>query len=289
MARTAEQDWQVVVNEVRARHETVYGVKTHYVTAGDGEPVILLHGGGAGASGRAGWPSAIPALAEHFRVYALDQLGYGLTDKPRIEYSFQALVNHLAGFIDALGLNEVRLVGNSQGAYVAMKYTCDYPERVKQIITIGSATLAGAMGINVDTSPPVFEGTRESMRGFLGAIVNDPTKISDELVESRFQASQLPGAQEAKSSITRYRTLITTDSSQAQVYSVEARVPLIRVPWYVIWGSEDKTAPLAAGYELQNRAPNISEFHVVEGAGHQVQNDKPAECNRVLADFLSAV
>jgi pimeloyl-ACP methyl ester carboxylesterase len=282
------QDGWVVVNEVRAMRTTVYGVKTHYTVAGEGEPIILLHGGGAGGSGEAGWFNAIPALAAHRRVYALDQLGYGLTDKPLMEYSFQALVNHLAGFIDALNLDQVRLVGNSQGAYVGMKYTCDFPERVKQIVTIGSATLAEAMGIHVETSPPVYKNSRESMRNFLSAIVNDEARVTDELIERRFQASQLPGAPEAKASIMRYRQLLKTDEHQRQLFSVEHRVPHLRIPWLVLWGANDKTAPLSAGREVQQRAPNISEFHVVEGAGHQVQNDKPEESNRHLVNFLAS-
>lgn len=282
-----ESGW-VVVPQVRGMRETVYGVKTHYVHAGEGQPVILLHGGGPGGSGEHGWYNTIPALAPYVHVYALDQFGYGYTDKPMIEYSFQALVDHLAGFIDALGFAQVRLVGNSQGAYVAMKYTCDLPARVERIVTIGSATLAGAMGLSVTTQPPRFEGTKESLQRFLAAIVNDPSKVTDELVESRYRIAQLPGAQHAKQSITRYRSVVQEDPDQRQAYEVRGRVSLLTVPWCVIWGADDRTAPLSLGEELRRLAPNIREFHVVEGAGHQVQNDKPEQCNRLLIDFLTS-
>src|SRR5437773_12205153 len=103
-------DGWVVVDHVRGLRETVYGVKTHYVHAGEGEPVILIHGGGPGASGASGWANTIPALAEHFHVYAVDLIGNGETDKPLIEYSFQTLVNHVAGFVGALKFDQVRVV-----------------------------------------------------------------------------------------------------------------------------------------------------------------------------------
>src|ERR671933_1628607 len=115
------QDGWVVVPQVAAMRETVYGIKTHYVHAGEGEPVVLVHGGGPGAGGASGWGNTIPALAKQFHVSAIDLIGAGHTDKPLIEYSFQTLVEHVAGFVDALNLDRVRVVGNSQGAYVGIK------------------------------------------------------------------------------------------------------------------------------------------------------------------------
>src|SRR5688572_6434512 len=112
MSTELRSDW-VVVPQVRGMRETVYGLKTHYVHAGEGEPVVFVHGGGPGASGESGWSRTIPALAPDFHVYGIDCIGYGFTDKPAIEYSFQTLVEHLAGFIDALNLNQVRISGNS--------------------------------------------------------------------------------------------------------------------------------------------------------------------------------
>src|SRR5438552_15143274 len=109
MAANFKSGW-VVVPQVDAMRETVYGLRTHYVCAGEGEPVILIHGGGPGASGATGWANTIPALAKHFRVYAIDLIGNGDSDKPLIEYSLQTLVEHVAGFIDALNLNGVRIM-----------------------------------------------------------------------------------------------------------------------------------------------------------------------------------
>jgi pimeloyl-ACP methyl ester carboxylesterase len=290
MSQPFNSGW-IVVPQVRALRETVYGVKTHYVYAGDGEPVVLIHGGGPGASGASGWARTIPALAERFRVYAIDLIGFGYTDKPYIDYSFQTLVEHVAGFVDALNLNQVRIAGNSQGAYVAIKYTLDHPARVKQAALISTGTLATACGIGDQgraTALPRFDGSRESLRAFLEVIVNDPSKITDELVDARFAVASLPGHREALESLGRYRRLVQEDPSQRQVYDVRARLPLLQVPYCFIWGGADRSAPLdPLGLGLKALCPDAP-FHVVEGSGHQVQNDKPDECNRLLLQFFSS-
>jgi pimeloyl-ACP methyl ester carboxylesterase len=285
------EDAWVVVPQVRGMRETVYGVKTHYVVGGQGEPVIFVHGGGPGAGGAAGWAlNTIPALADTFRCYAIDLIGYGHTDKPRIAYSFQTQVEHLAGFIDALGLDQVRLVGNSQGSYVAIKYALDHPARAKAAALISTGTLAGAMGLRDrgNASPlPRFDGSKESLRAFLEVIVNDPAQLTDELLESRYAAASLPGHLEMHRSLDEYRKIVREDLDQQQVYMVRERLPKLQMPWCMIWGADDRSAPLESlGRGMQELCPNVP-FHVVEGSGHQVQNDKPKECNRILREFLT--
>ena len=288
--QSIEEGW-VVVPQVRALRETVYGVKTHYAVAGEGEPLVLVHGAGPGASGASGWANTIPALAQHFRVYAIDLIGFGYTDKPLVEYAFQTYVEHVAGFVDALNLGSIRIGGNSQGAYVAMKYTLDHPGRVQRAGLISTGTLAKALGLSDEgkaAALPRFDGTKETLRAFIEVIVNDPAKITDELIEARFAAASLPGHIEMFASIERYRKLMAQDSSFRQMYDVRARLPELKTPWCVIWGDADRSAPLdPLGNGMRALFPNVP-FHVVAGAGHQVQNDKPDECNRILLDFFGA-
>jgi len=279
----------VVVPQVRAMRETVYGVKTHYVDGGAGEPIVLVHGGGS--YGEISWSQTIPGLSPWFHAYALDLIGCGYTDKPAIEYSMQTQVEHLAGFIDALNLDQVRVVGNSQGAYVAIKYVLDHPGRVKQAALIATGTVATALGISRPEdfpSPPHFDGTRESMRRAVEALINDPAKITDELIDARMGQVALPGYKEAHDSIGRFRRIVSKDPDQWQVYDVRARLPLLKVPWCLIWGDADVSAPLnPLGYAMHEMLPAVP-FHVVKGAGHQVQNDKPEEFNNLLLDFFGA-
>src|SRR6516162_5753128 len=114
---------------IRSSFLLAKGVRTHYSETGDAGPaVVLCHGGGACISANAAWYMILPRLGEHFRCDAPDQLGYGLTEtKPHAwpVRGHQSLVDHLADFIEALCLDELMLVGNSQGAYVAAQYAVD--------------------------------------------------------------------------------------------------------------------------------------------------------------------
>src|SRR2546425_11991533 len=110
---------------LRSRYVMAGRILTHYVEVGDNGPaVVLCHGGGAGSSGEAGFGRVMPALAEHFQVYAVDSVGgYGWTDPyyPASE-GVQSRVDQLEAFIDTLCLDKVHLSGNSQGSWVIAKY-----------------------------------------------------------------------------------------------------------------------------------------------------------------------
>ena len=245
---------------------------------------------GPGLRVRAGEPILIPALSQRYGVFALDLMGAGFSDKPRIEYSFQMQVNHVAGFIDTFGLGPVRVVGNSQGAYVAIKYVMDHPARAEAAVLISIGRLSKAMGLSDDgkAAPlPRFDGSKESLRKFMQLIVNDPSKLTEELIDHRFTAASMPGHKEMMESLDAYRQLMREDSNQRQMYDVKARLPMLTIPWSMIWGEADRTAPLdPLGNRMHALFPNIP-FHVVEGSGHQVQNDKPEECNRLVSEFFA--
>lgn len=285
-----------VIPVVRSLHESAYGVKTHYVSAGDGEPLILVHGGGPGASGATGWSNTIPALAAHFRVYALDLIGFGDSDKPLMEYSLQTFVEHVAGFIDALGLKTVRIMGNSQGAYIAIKYALDNPGRVKSAAMISTGNVATACGIETAAQTVTrtqrftrfFDGSKESLRAFMEMIVNDKSKVTDELIEERYRSASQPGHKEMFDSLSRYRKLAAQDSSYEQARRLRERLVALKIPCCIIWGEDDRTAPLdPLGLGLKALLPQMP-FHIVKNSGHQVQNDQAEACNRILLEHFLA-
>lgn len=285
--KSFQSNW-CVVPTVRSLNETVYGVRTHYVTAGEGEPVILIHGGGPGASGATGWAQTIPALAKHFRVYAIDLIGNGDTDKPMVEYSLQTLVEHVAGFIDVLRLRNVRIMGNSQGAYVAIKYALDNPGRVKSAAMISTGNVAAACGIEGGRSEalPRFDGTKESLQSFMNVIVNNPAKLPPELLDLRFETASQPGHREMLQSIGRYRRLSVEDPSHHQSWTIRERLKALQVPYCIIWGEKDRSAPLdPLGLGMKELLPHIP-FHIVPDSGHQVQNEQPEACNKILIDHF---
>lgn len=269
------------------------GIKTHFIVAGRGEPIVLVHGGGPGASGEYGWRRNIPALAEYFQVFALDRIGFGLTDKPPISFSDQVLADHLADFIDVLGFDRLSLMGNSMGAYGVARYAVDHPDRVKKMVLVASGSIASAMGVERGPSEGQRamrrfdeEPTRENMRAVLEGLVCNKAGITDELIDGRFRLATSPGALEAQRSQRKYRERLKTDPNLRQQYSLLHRLPELTIPTIMIWGKQDRFAPIDLGYELRAMLPNLKAFHVFENSGHQVQNDEVEKFNRTVIDFL---
>jgi len=166
------------------------GVKTRFIVAGQGRPVVLVHGGGPGSSGEYGWWRNIPVLAQHFQVFALDRIGFGLTDTPEGELGDPVLARHLADFIDAVCLKEVYMIGNSMGAYGVARYALDFPDRVKKMVLVASGSIGAAMGLEHKPSEGMramrrfdSEPTRENMRAVLEGLVSNKAGITDELIE----------------------------------------------------------------------------------------------------------
>lgn len=288
------EHFDVVVPVVRAFRETVYGVKTHYVAAGEGEPVILVHGGGPGAAGSTSWERLMQALAPHFRVYAIDLMGFGDSDKPIVDYSLQTFVEHVAGFIDVLGLKNVRIMGNSQGAFVAIKYAADNPGRVRSAAMISTGNVATACGLESGEQTKkrtakftkYFDGSRESIRTFMHMIVNDPAKITDELIEIRYKVASQPGHTHMMNSLAEWRELCAKDSTFLQQRLLRQQLTNLNIPTAILWGEDDQTAPLnPLGLAMRELLPQM-DFHIVKGAGHQVMNDKPEETNGILLEHF---
>lgn len=275
------------------------GIKTHYCWAGtEGPVVVLCHGGGPGSSGEAGWRFMLPALAAAgFRAYAPDQISMGWTDaRPhaRPVLGHQSLVDHVSSFIDALCLgDDINMVGNSQGAYVAAKYTIDHPEKVRKCFFIGSATIAMSMGMprpdngeNAAFQALInYDYTEEAMRKFLVAIINDPSKVSDELIKSRHNAANRPGIRESLKAFQDYQERMRSESKLWDRFSLTDSLPKLKVPSKFIWGVDDSFASVQMGYELEKLLPNIS-FEYIPEAGHQCQTDQPDLTNKMVIDFF---
>jgi|RhiMethySRZTD1v2_1073278.scaffolds.fasta_scaffold374285_2 pimeloyl-ACP methyl ester carboxylesterase len=271
------------------------GIKSHFIEAGEGDPLILIHGGGPGASGEHNWGNNIEALARHFRVFALDLIGYGLTEKPAIEYSYQAKVDQLASFMDTLCMDKVFLGGNSMGSYVVVRYALDRPERVKKVIMVATATVAGALGVgkvseqgNTARVKVGDKPDRETMRAWLEMLLFNKDRITDELLDGRVRLACLPGAVEAQNSYRNYMRRIANEPSLQQWYDISQRLPKVTFPLALFWGKDDCFAPVELAYRIRDALPNLKGFYLVENSGHQVQNDQPEKFNQLVIDFLQA-
>ena len=278
---------------LRSRYVMAGRILTHYVEAGDNGPaVVLCHGGGAGSSGEAGFGRVMPALAQHFQVYAPDSVGgFGLTD-PYVKATegVQSRVDQLAAFIDTLCLDQVSLAGNSQGAYVVAKYALEHPDRVKKLFLIASATIAAAMGIKPPDSEGMrvlraYDGSKEAMRRLLESIVFDKSQITDQLVNLRNDAANRPGAPQSREAFEEGQKRLTQDPNMRLKFDLTHTLPKLQLPTMFIWGANDNFAPPELGQQLEKVLPNIP-FTYIANAGHQVQNDQSEQVGRLMLDFF---
>lgn len=273
----------------------VNGIRTHYVEKGHGDPVVLVHGFGPGGSGYYGWNRTIHALAEHYHVYALDCLGFGETLHPGVDYTDQAILKHLSGFIDVLCLEKVRLGGNSRGGFMSARYTVDNPDRVHKLLLVSSGSIAAAMGVHRPRTEAMeaaqkairgYDGTKESMRRWMETIMVNKENITDELLEERLRMAALPGAKEARESMERYNKKVAADTSHQQWRDLTHRLPRLTMPIKMVWGKLDAFAPVEMAEELRTLLPNV-DLEIFENAGHQSQNDEVERFNRVALQFFA--
>jgi 2-hydroxy-6-oxonona-2,4-dienedioate hydrolase len=280
---------------LRSRFVMAGHIKTHYVEAGDNGPVVvLLHGGGPGSSGEAGFGRLIPLLADRFRVYALDGVGgYGETDPswPASEGT-QSRVDQLEAFIDTLCLDDICIMGNSQGAWVAAKYTLEHPDNVRRLFMVASLTIGGAMGLQTPQTEGLkalrsYDGSEASMRYVMESLVFDKSVISDALIRIRNAAANRPGALEARRIADQGQQRLTTDPNLRLKYDMRHTLPNLTVPAMFAWGENDTFAPPELGRELQKLLPNIP-FQFIANAGHQAQTDQPEALARLMIQHFSS-
>jgi 2-hydroxymuconate-semialdehyde hydrolase len=177
------------------------GIRTNYHEWGKGFPVILIHGSGPGVSAWANWRLTLPALGQRFRVLAPDMVGFGFTERPADNvYDISRWLVHLEGFLDALGIAQAHLVGNSFGGALALAFAIRRPMRVRRLVLMGSA------GISFPITPGLeavwgYTPSLENMRHLLDIFAYDRRLVTDELAKMRFEASIRPGFQESFSAM----------------------------------------------------------------------------------------
>jgi 2-hydroxy-6-oxo-octa-2,4-dienoate hydrolase len=258
------------------------GIATNYLDAGDGVPVVFVHGSGPGVSAYSNWRLTLPALAEHYRVFALDMVGFGFTERPdEVEYSMTTWVNQLIGFLDAHGLERAHLVGNSFGGGVALRTAALHPERVHDLVLMGSVGAPFTLTQGLDAIWG-YEPSVAAMRRLLDIFAFNKNIATDELAELRYRASIEPGVQEAFSAMfpaPRQQWVDAMVTSDELLRTLPHRT-------LIVHGREDDVIPVACSHHLFSTIPN-AQLHVFGHCGHWTQIEYAQEFNGLLANFLS--
>jgi pimeloyl-ACP methyl ester carboxylesterase len=214
--------------------------QSRYLEAGDGPPVLLLHGMGM-ASSASGFELLIPHLAGQFRVLALDLLGFGLgTRRAEAGPTFELIVEQLREFMDRLGLDRAHVVGHSLGGWVGNLLAYESPQRVARLVALCSAGLnvQPAAGIRATAIP-----TRAQLDALVRGWLHDPARVSDadfsRLVDGLVAAANAPGALESLDPLLAQQENPTLRAR----YLLMRRLPFVTTPTLVIWGEHDPLEP----------------------------------------------
>lgn len=257
----------------------VYGVKIHYIEAGSSGPVvILLHGlGGNGAN----WAFNIAALAQKYRVIVPDQIGFGRSDKPLINYHVATYVDFLDGLCQQLKIERASLVGNSMGGWIAAAYTLAHPEKVERLVLVDAAGFAPPANFDMRLLSKLNPSTRDDMKQLASLIFYNKQLFTsdaaiDQLLTSRIAAGDGYTIQSLNESIARREDML------------DNRLAAIKQPTLIIWGRDDGLTPLAEYGDRFKREINGSQLLVFEQCGHAPMVEKATDFNAALLKFLNA-
>lgn len=262
-----------------------------------GMPVVLVHG--FGASWRH-WRNNIPALAQQFRVYAIDLLGFGASDKPapdRIDYTFETWGQQLADFCrEVVGAPAV-LVGNSIGCLVVMQAAVDHPDRVAGVALLncslrllhdrrraqlpwyrrlGAPLLQNVLSVRW-LGHTFFRSIakRNTVKKILLKAYARPAAVTDELVDFLLAPAADAGAADVFLAFTRYS------------YGPLPEDLLEKLPCraLLLWGENDPWEPIDLGRKLADY-PCVDRFVTIENAGHCPQDEAPEIVNPALQEWI---
>jgi pimeloyl-ACP methyl ester carboxylesterase len=270
--------------EIQPSTIVVDGLLTGYLEAGDGDPVILLHGGEFGASAEIGWERTIPALADRYRVLAPDMLGFGQSAKVIDFNDGRGMrIRHIARFCDALGIDSAHFVGNSMGAInLLVDATSDSP--VLPMRTLVAICGGGEIQRNQHMEALYdYDATVPAMRRIIEALFHDASYPADEdYVQRRYESSTAPGAWEALAA-ARFRR---PGAAPPPTPSSKRAYERVLVPTLVVEGGSDKLLPLGWAKEVADQIPR-GRSAVIDAAGHCPQIEQSSIVNALLLEFLS--
>ena len=284
LVRPTRIDWNSSLSPqtVQIKGHTIF-----YTVKGEGKPLVLIHGYGAGMWV---WEKQIEVLSQFYRVYALDVIGHGFSDRPKIPYTPEAYIHFLRDFMDGVGIERATLVGNSMGGGMAWAMAILFPERVDRLILINCVppdvlqqvrnesfrTLVAIKDIPLLPYLVIAGRSRSSIRWILLECVSDIKLVTPEILNRQYQLSKIKG--------TTW-VLYSTFKHAQEAQTLKDRFSLIHHPTLFIWGERDLIVPPSVG-ETLHQAVTGSKFQVIEKSGHIPMWESPDEVNRAILDYL---
>ncbi len=244
--------------------------QVHYLAAGSGRPVILLHGLGGDALQ---WGDYLTVFAKDARVLAPDLLGFGTSDQPDVDYSIPLQTEVVRGFLDAVGAEQVDLVGLSMGGWIAADFARRYPARVRRLVLAD----AGGLVFNPAAVMPFVPRTPADLPRF------------EQLLGARRPMIPAFAVRDVLRRTERYRWVVERflqHRKQPRDF-LDGRLGSVTMPVLLVWGDRDVLSPVSRAEEFHRQIPQ-SELVLLSGCGHVAILDCRSEAQEVIHGFLAA-
>ncbi|AVZ30749.1 alpha/beta fold hydrolase [Nodularia spumigena] len=263
-------------------------INTRYWTLGNkGKTILLFHGAGDSIEF---WLYNINVLAQHYRVYAVDMVGSGRSDKPSASYSLTYLAEFIKDFMDTLSIERASLAGNSMGGGVAIQFALMFPQQVDKLVLVGSFGLGREvrLALRLTILPLVLRFLRPNRRklmSMLKVLFYNATLIPQEWIEIRYPIFSLPHRHKAITKLAR--TNLNLLGVRRSVFSaIVNQLATITTPALIIWGKQDRILPVSHAYIAAEGLPN-NRLHIFDSCGHYPQIEYPQEFNYIVLGFLA--
>ena len=264
----------------------------HYLEAGSGKPLIIIHGGGGHASH---WINIMKPLAEHFHLYVLDRPGCGLSDTINyhgLDY-MKSAAEFVRSFMDVVGLKQVLVMGNSMGGYFSICFALQYPERVEKLLLIGAPAgmnlyipfmlrLLSIRGLNSFMMNMKKPSIKNTVNIYKMINVADVSKLSVDYLQHDVYSQLIPGTR--KSFLSLLESVLTLGGFKEDLYIGDKLIQL-KMPVRFLWGDKDVFETPESGLK---KASTISDykFEVVENAAHMPWLDQQGKCSELIIKLL---
>ncbi len=259
------------MSTIHSQRINVNGLDIHYLVGGEGDPLIIVHGGSDGASA---WTSNIEILSKKYTIYVPDMPGFGSSQSFEGDYSIHEMVRFVDNFAQSIGLQTFYMMGHSLGGGIALHYALKYPKKIRKLVLVSSLCLGKeiAWWIRLFSTPvvcrtlgkaaiSVFRGIKYVARFF------GPWEIVEPVTKTSIQ-------------IGSYIASLTE-----QTINLLNQLPTVMVPTLVLWGAKDPVVPFAQAYAAAELIPDC-QVRIFENSGHSVYRERLREFSSVLAKFL---
>jgi 4,5:9,10-diseco-3-hydroxy-5,9,17-trioxoandrosta-1(10),2-diene-4-oate hydrolase len=231
----------------------------------------VIHGGGGDART---WLSNMEVLAEKYTVFAPDLPGFGGSARLDGSYYIPELTHFIKKFTECLELGKFYIMGHSLGGGIALNFAISYPDKIKKLVLVSSLCLGReiALWVRLFSLPAFIKSVGHVFMGVMASI----KWIASQLNPARYIMALSPAAMTVGSSISTFRE---------QTLSLEKRLPEVKMPTLLVWGSRDPVVPVMQAYRAALASPNC-QVKVFDKRGHNVHRDELEEFSSILRRFL---